>query len=119
MQEPQTQKVGGKSMRAYQDLREFLAVLEQEQQLLRITDHVKFEPDLAAAACALARMGENSPAIVFNNIAGCSNAQFVMNVHGSWPDNALALGMVKDTSRRDQFFECVRRFKQFPGELER
>jgi 3-polyprenyl-4-hydroxybenzoate decarboxylase len=55
MQEPQTQKVGGKSMRAYQDLREFLSVLEQEQQLLRITDQVKFEPDLAAAACALAR----------------------------------------------------------------
>jgi vanillate/4-hydroxybenzoate decarboxylase subunit C len=51
-------------MRAYQDLREFLSVLEQEQQLLRITDQVKFEPDLAAAACALARMGENSPAII-------------------------------------------------------
>ncbi|MEA2970557.1 MAG: vanillate/4-hydroxybenzoate decarboxylase subunit, partial [Alphaproteobacteria bacterium] len=59
-------------MRAYQDLGEFLSVLEQEQQLLRITDQVKFEPDLAAAACALARMGENSPAIIFNNIAGCS-----------------------------------------------
>ena len=29
-------------MRAYQDLREFLSVLEQEQQLLRITDQVKF-----------------------------------------------------------------------------
>jgi UbiD family decarboxylase len=84
-------------MRAYQDLREFLSVLEQEQQLLRITDQVKFEPDLAAAACALARMGENSPAIVFNNIAGCSNAQVAMNVHGSWPNHALALGMDKDT----------------------
>jgi 4-hydroxybenzoate decarboxylase len=106
-------------MRAYQDLREFLSVLEQEQQLLRITDQVKFEPDLAAAACALARMGESSPAIVFNNIAGCTNAQVAMNVHGSWPNHALALGMNKDTPLRDQFFEFVRRFKQFPGELER
>src|SRR4051812_42830165 len=106
-------------MRAYQDLREFLSVLEQEQQLVRITDQVKFEPDLAAAACALARMGENSPAIIFNNIAGCSNAQVAMNVHGSWPNHALALGMDKDSPRRDQFFEFVRRFKQFPGELER
>jgi len=106
-------------MRAYQDLREFLSVLEQEQQLLRITDQVKFEPDLAAAGCALARMGESSPAIVFNNIAGCSNAQVAMNVHGSWPNHALALGMAKDTPMRDQFFEFVRRFKQFPGELER
>src|SRR5262249_54011445 len=110
---------GGKSMRAYQDLREFLSVLEQEQQLLRITDQVKFEPDLAAAACALARMGESSPAIVFNNITGCTNAQVAMNVHGSWPNHALALGMNKATPLRDQFFEFVRRFKQFPGELER
>ncbi len=42
-------------MRAYQDLREFLTVLEQERQLLRITDEVQFEPDLAAAAFLRAR----------------------------------------------------------------
>ena len=42
-----------------------------------------------------------------------------MNVHGSWPNHALALGMDKETSLRDQFFEFVRRFKQFPGEMER
>jgi UbiD family decarboxylase len=45
-------------MRPYQDFREFLSVLEQEGQLLRITERVNFEPDLAAAACALVRMGE-------------------------------------------------------------
>ena len=54
-------------MRAYQDLREFLSVLEQEQQLLRYTEQVRLEPDLAAAACALAKMGEATPAIQFNN----------------------------------------------------
>src|SRR5262245_65162107 len=42
-----------------------------------------------------------------------------MNVHGSWPNHALALGMDKDAPRRDQFFEFVRRFQQFPGEIER
>ena len=71
-------------MRAYQDLREFLSVLEREQLLLRIAEQVKFEPDLAAAGCALARM-VSSPAILFNNIAGCTDAQVAMNVHGSWP----------------------------------
>jgi 4-hydroxybenzoate decarboxylase len=50
-------------MRAYQDLREFLAVLEGEKQLLRITEQVSFEPDLAAAACALAQIAEGVPAI--------------------------------------------------------
>ena len=33
-------------MRAYQDLREFLGVLEQHRQLLRITEAVLPEPDL-------------------------------------------------------------------------
>ena len=34
---------------------------KQEGQLLRIHDQVSLEPDLAAAACALAEIGENSP----------------------------------------------------------
>lgn len=94
-------------MRPYQDLRQFLAVLEQQGQLLRITDTVKFEPDLAAAACALAQIGDGVPAIQFDKIAGCPDARVVMNVHGSWPNHALALGMDKETSLRDQFFEFV------------
>ena len=106
-------------MKCYQDLREFLSVLEQQGQLLRIKDEVKFEPDLAAAACALAQIGDGAPAILFDKIAGCIDAQVVMNVHGSWPNHALALGMDKETSLREQFFEFVRRFKLFPGELER
>jgi 4-hydroxybenzoate decarboxylase len=106
-------------MRAYQDLREFLSVLEQEHQLLKITEQVSLEPDLAAAACALAKMGDATPAIQFETIAGYNKARVVMNVHGSWPNHALALGMNKDTKLRDQFFEFVRRYHLYPGELER
>ena len=50
-------------MPAYADLREFLSVLERQKLLLRVEDQVSLEPDLAAAACALTRMGEASPAI--------------------------------------------------------
>ena len=57
-------------MHAYQDLREFLTVLDQEHQLLTITDQVTLEPDIAAAACALAKMGESTPAIKFEKVAG-------------------------------------------------
>ena len=104
---------------AYKDLREFLSVLEQEGQMLRIHDQVLAEPDMAAAACALTEIGENSPAIHFDNIAGFTNARVAMNVHGSWCNHALALGMEKDASMRDQFFEFVRRFQLYPGALER
>jgi vanillate/4-hydroxybenzoate decarboxylase subunit C len=106
-------------MRAYKDLREFLSVLEQEKQLVRVHDQVMPEPDLAAAACALTQIGGESPAIYFDNIAGYASARVAINVHGSWSNHALALGMDKDASMRDQFFEFVRRFQQFPGAIER
>jgi UbiD family decarboxylase len=105
-------------MAAFRDLREFLAVLEQEKQLLRIGEPVRLEPDLGAAARAVTQLGATSPALQFDQIDGYRNARVVMNVHGSWPNHALALGMAKDTSRSDQFFEFVRRYQQFPGALE-
>jgi len=106
-------------MRAYADLREFLSVLQQERQLLHITEPVSLEPDVAAAACALTQLGEASPAIEFTNLLGYANARLVMNVHGSWPNHALALGMDKRAPLRDQFFEFARRYRQYPGDLER
>jgi 4-hydroxybenzoate decarboxylase len=106
-------------MRAYQDFREFLAVLEQEKQLLRVTDAMMPEPDLAAAAAAATRLGNRSPALLFNNVAGYSDVQIAMNVHGSWANHALALGLPQDTSIRDQFFEFVRRYRMYPGQLQR
>jgi 4-hydroxybenzoate decarboxylase len=105
-------------MRAFQDLREFLGVLEQQKQLLRIEAQVSLEPDLGAAGCAITQLGETSPALLFDNIRGYRDAQVALNVHGSWPNQALALGMDKDTPVRDQFFEFVRRYQQYPGTLE-
>ncbi|MDN5871251.1 MAG: UbiD family decarboxylase [Nitrococcus sp.] len=94
-------------------------MLEQERQLLRITDQVTLEPDLGAAACALAQIGERSPAIHFSNIAGNDDARVVMNVHGSWLNHALALGLGKETSPRDQFLAFVDGYRKYPGELKR
>ncbi len=106
-------------MAGYADFRDFLATLEKQGQLLRITDEVKPEPDLAAAACALTRIGETSPAIQFEKIAGFTDQRIVMNAHGSWPNHALALGLPKDASPREQFFAFVERYQTYPGEIER
>jgi 4-hydroxybenzoate decarboxylase len=106
-------------MHAYQDFREFLSVLEQQKQLLRITDPVKLEPDLTAASAAATRLGNRSPALMFNNIAGYQSQQIVTNVHGSWTNHALALGMDPDTGPKDQFLEFVRRYRLYPGQLQR
>ena len=116
---PTAPQPGAPAAPAAQTLGDFLGVLEQHGQLLRIHDQVSLEPDLAAAACALTQLGETSPAVLFDAIAGYHDARIVLNVHGSWPNQALALGMDRDASLRDLFFEFVRRYQQYPGEMER
>lgn len=99
---------------AYDDLRSFLTALEQEGQLLRITDEVLPEPDVAAAANAAARLGEGAPALYFDNVKGFTDARIAMNVHGSWANHALALGLPKGTGVKDQVSEFALRWAEFP-----
>lgn len=101
----------------YSDLRSYLAALEEQQQLLHITEQVKPEPDISAAACAAAKLGENSPALLFENIHGYHDARIAMNLHGSWPNLAIAMDMPKNTPLKSQFFEFVRRYQNYPGEV--
>ncbi|MGW6402614.1 non-oxidative vanillic acid decarboxylases subunit C [Streptomyces sp. NPDC055134] len=104
---------------AYDDLRSFLDTLEKERQLLRITDEVLPEPDLAAAANATGRIGENAPALYFDNVKGFTDARIAMNVHGSWANHALALGLPKNTPVKEQVEEFARRWDAFPVAPER
>src|SRR6266516_2462362 len=110
--------MGARRVRAFKNLREFLQLLDTEKQLLRIHDEVNLEPDLAGAGRAITQLSEASPALHFDRIKGYDKAQVVLNVHGSWTNLALMLGMEKDASLREQFFEFVRRYEQFPGTIE-
>src|SRR6201991_3161607 len=103
---------------AYDDLRSFLDTLDEEGQLLRITEQVMPEPDIAAAANAAPRLGEAAPALFFDNITGFTDAKIAMNVHGSWANHALALGLPKETGTREQIEEFIRRWTDFPVEPE-
>lgn len=107
------------SAKVFRDLREFLAALEAKRQLLTISDAVLPEPDLAAAIRALNNLGEGMPALAFDNVQGMPGARIVMNVHGSWPNHALMLGMPKQTPVKEQFFELARRWARFPVPVER
>lgn len=99
---------------AYDDLRSFLHTLRQEGQLLRISDEVLPEPDLAAAANAAGRIGEGAPALYFDHVTGFRDARIAMNVHGSWRNHALALGLPAATPVREQVEEFARRWDAFP-----
>src|ERR1700756_2351718 len=103
----------------FDSLRDFLAALDDNGQLLRITNEVAPEPDLGAAGRAVNELGENAPALLFENVLGFEDARVALNVHGSWPNNALMLGLDKKTPVKAQFFEFVRRYQTFPGAIER
>jgi|LAHU01.1.fsa_nt_gb UbiD family decarboxylase len=97
----------------YRSLRDFIARLETEGQLVRIKETVRPEPDIRAAACAAAKM-VSGPALLFERIEGYGDKQVAMNVHGSSQNHALMLDLPKDTSLKAQFHELVRRFDRYP-----
>ncbi|MEU4893352.1 non-oxidative hydroxyarylic acid decarboxylases subunit C [Streptomyces sp. NPDC044780] len=103
---------------AYDDLRSFLQTLDKEGQLLHITEEVMPEPDIAAAANAAPRLGDAAPALYFDNVHGFTSARIAMNVHGSWANHALALGMDKNSPTKDQVDEFIRRWAKFPVQPE-
>lgn len=99
---------------AYKDLRSFLKLLAENNQLLRISEPVLPEPDIGAAASAANKgLGETAPALIFDNIKGYGKAQLAINVHGSWPNMALMMGLPKDTPPKAQFHEFCRRYQNF------
>ena len=75
---------------AFDDLRSFLQALDDQGQLLKISEEVNAEPDLAAAANATGRIGDGAPALWFDNIRGFTDARVTMNTIGSWQNHAWA-----------------------------
>ena len=72
------------------------------------------EPDIGAAASAANKgLGETAPALIFENIKGFEKAKLAINVHGSWPNMALMMGLPKDTPAKAQFHEFCRRYQNF------
>lgn len=82
---------------AFDDLRSFLHALDQQGQLLKISEEVNAEPDLAAAANATGRIGDGAPALWFDNIRGFTDARVAMNTIGSWQNHAISLGLPPNT----------------------
>ena len=100
---------------AHKDLRGFIDVLEKEGQLIRMADPVLPEPDISAILTANNKgIGDQAPAIMFENIKGfTSDKKIASNVHGSWPNIALAFGMDKDSLLKDIAREFNRRYQNF------
>lgn len=81
---------------AFDDLRSFCRRW-MTRQLLKISEEVNAEPDLAAAANATGRIGDGAPALWFDNIRGFNDARVTMNTIGSWQNHAISLGLPPNT----------------------
>lgn len=84
-------------------LRQLLERLEQNGQLVRMHDALHPEPDLRYYLQAAASFEEKSPAVIFDNIKGYAGMQLAANLHGSWVNHALMLGMEKNAGLSEQF----------------
>ena len=89
---------------ALQSLRGFLDALQRNGQLITLHDEVLPEPDIRSYLRAAADLGDESPAVVFNNIKGYRGYKIAGNIHGSWVNHAILLGMDKSATIREQFF---------------
>ncbi|NLY71816.1 MAG: UbiD family decarboxylase [Clostridiales bacterium] len=98
---------------SYQDLRSFLKKLEEENLLIRYEDEISLEPDVRAVLSAAMHM-EDPPAVVMDNIKGFPKGTTIVgNVHASWKSNAIMLGMDKNATIREQFFEMADKWDHY------
>ncbi|MCL2492913.1 MAG: UbiD family decarboxylase [Clostridiales bacterium] len=89
---------------AFRDLRDFIAKLEEEGELLRITEEVDWNLEIGAVSrglCDLETRGINAPAVLFENIKDYPGGKFFTNSLSSFRRYAIALGMDKSTDRMD------------------
>jgi vanillate/4-hydroxybenzoate decarboxylase subunit C len=101
----------------FRDLRSFLDCLEAEGQLVHYFDELTPEPDVRALMRGAADVGPTGPAVMLHNIKGYAGRRLAVNVHGSWSNHALMLGMPKTAGIKEQFYELDRKWDKYPGDL--
>ena len=98
---------------AYKDLREFIARLEEEDEVLHISDEVLPEPDVGAMARATCDL--EGPALICERIRGYQ-IPLAICLHGSYRRVALSLELPKQTPLKQVFEEFCRRWDRYPVE---
>ena len=90
---------------SFQSFRSFIETLAEKGQLVTIGDEIYPEPDVRTYLRAAADVGDQGPALIFDNIKGYRGMKLAGNIHGSWANHAVMLGMNVGASIRDQFFK--------------
>ncbi|MDP2728648.1 MAG: UbiD family decarboxylase, partial [Dehalococcoidia bacterium] len=96
---------------AYRDLREWIDHLDQEGELLRIKEEINLEPDAGAIGRAICDI--QGPGILAENVAGFENRMSIC-LHASFRRAAMAMGLPKETSLREQKQAWLKAYDRHP-----
>ncbi len=100
-------------------LRDCLELLADHGQCVTWQDSVSLEPDLRAIAAAASSDSRAGPAVLVEQIEGYPAGRVALNVHGSFANLAIMLGLPPTTPVRELFGEFAARWGPAPGRLER
>ncbi len=98
-----------------EDFRHFLSILENEKEILTLSEEVPPEPDVGAigrATCDM-EMDGHGPAILCQNISGYK-IPLAFCLHASSRRVALSLGLEKNTPLKKLFQEFCNRWDNYP-----
>jgi 4-hydroxybenzoate decarboxylase len=100
-------------------LRDYLELLRADRQCISWPGTVRLEPDVRVIGAAAARDSGSGPAVLIEGIHGYPGARIAINVHGSFANLAILMGLPRTAGIRELFDELARRWHSAPGELER
>ncbi len=87
---------------AYKDLREFIGLLEKENELLKVPLEVDWQYEVSGWIWKSSRMGDKGPALLFEKLKGYPPGyRLFADGISTYQRFALALGLPKDTSPRE------------------
>ena len=94
----------------YEDLRTFLELLENKEELIRIKESVNW--DIEIGTISQEAINQNGPAFVCENIKGYGDTscrKLAMNFLGNWKRIAMAMGMPEDSHPGEMVSEWRKR----------
>ena len=92
----------------FADLRDWIAFLEKQEELVRVTREVRAEPDIGAMGRAIC--DTQGPGVLLEKVAGFATPVAV-GLHGSWRRSNLAVGLPADATRKEQVERWVAALK--------
>ena len=93
------------------DFRDWIDLLDQEGELVRLREEISLEPDVGAIGRAICDL--EGPGVIAENIVGVK-IPMALCLHASWRRPALAMGLPKNASPQQQVQAWLEAYDRYP-----